>query len=132
MDAIERSTTVAAGISKAFEPWLNVEEWPRFLRAVHEVRRVDEKTFRLCMERGGQTMETVTEISLVIPERRIAWRSVSGAENSGVVAFESLPGDKTQVTLKMKYSPDAGWQHPDALAERLEFHLACFKEFIER
>ena len=34
-------------------------------------------------------------------------------------------------TLKMKYHADAGCHHPDALAERLESHLACFKEFIE-
>lgn len=131
MDSIERSISVAVPITRAFEPWLNVEEWPRFLKAIREARRIDEKTFRLLVERGGQTEESVAEISLVIPERRIAWRNISGAVSSGVVCFESLPDGQTQVKLKMQYRPDAGWHHPDALAERLEYHLACFKEFID-
>jgi uncharacterized membrane protein len=131
MESIERSTTVAAPIAEAFEPWLNVERWPMFLKAIREVRRIDEKQFRMSLERGGQEYESVAEITLVIPERRIAWRSVSGAASAGVVSFESLPDGSTQVNLKMQYQADSGWHHPDALAERLEFHLACFKEFIE-
>lgn len=131
MESIERAIVVNVAIARAFEPWLNVEEWPKFLKAVREVRRIDEKTFRLFVERGGRAEESVAEISLVIPERRIAWRNISGAVSSGVVCFESLPDGQTQVKLKMQYRPDAGWLHPDALAERLEFHLACFKEFID-
>jgi uncharacterized membrane protein len=132
MESIERSISVSVPIAQAFEPWVNVEEWPKFLKAIREVRRIDEKQFKMRIERGGQDHESVAEISLVIPERRIAWRNVSGAADSGVVCFEELPDGTTQVNLKMQYDVDAGWHHPDALAERLEYHLACFKEFIEK
>ena len=131
MESIERSTIVAVPIAQAFEPWTNVENWPLFLKAMREVRRINETQFRIRLERGGQEYESIAEISLMIPERRMAWRSVGGVETSGVASFESLPGGSTQVNLKMKYCPDAGWHQPRALAERLEFHLACFKEFIE-
>ena len=131
MESIERSINVAAPIAQAFEPWLNVEAWPMFLKAIREVRRIDEKQFRMSVERGGQEYESVAEITLVIPERRIAWRSVSGAASAGVVCFQALADNMTEVNLKMQYHADAGWHHPDALAERLEYHLTCFKEFIE-
>jgi uncharacterized membrane protein len=132
MESIERSVIVTAPIAQAFEPWSNVEAWPIFLKAIREVRRIDDRQFKMRIERGGQEFESVAEISLVIPERRVAWRNVSESAGSGLVCFEALPDGTTQVNLKMQYDADSGWYHPDALAERLEYHLACFKEFIEK
>lgn len=131
MDHMEKSIVVDASIARVYEQWARVEEWPLFLKTIHEVRQLDEKRFRVKSERNGSLHDSVAEISLLIPERRIAWRTIAGAENSGVVALEQETEGKTRIILKMQYKPDAGWQNPGALGERLEHHLACFKDFIE-
>ena len=131
MEDMEKFIVVEAPIAQAYEQWARVEEWPLFLKAIREVHRFDEKRFRLKSERNGTVYVSTAEISLLIPQRRIAWRTISGAENSGVVSLEEESGGKTRVTLKVRYKSDAGWQHPVALGERLDYHLACFKEFIE-
>ncbi len=131
MQSVEKKIVVNAPIAEAFEAWSNIESWPKFLTAIREIRRIDDRQFEMKLERGGREYEAVAEISLLIPERRMAWRNVSGVQNSGVACFEALDDSETQVSLKMLYQPDNGWHDPDALAERLEFHLSCFKEFIE-
>jgi uncharacterized membrane protein len=132
MDHMEKSITVDAPIAQVYEHWARVEKWPRFLKAIHEVQQLDEKRFRLKSERSGTLHDSVAEISLLIPKRRIAWRTVAGAENSGVVSLEQEPEGKTRVSLKMLYKADAGWQDPEALGKRLEHHLVCFKDYIEK
>src|SRR5690242_9956872 len=115
MDSIERTIVVNVPVSVASEPWLHVEGWPKFLKAIREVRPIDEKQFRIFIDRGGQEFESVAEISLTIPERRLAWRNVSGIDNSGVASFEALPDGTTQVNLKMRYTPDEGQHRPEVL-----------------
>ncbi|MDB6156037.1 MAG: cyclase [Chthoniobacteraceae bacterium] len=131
MDSIERSIIVDTSATEAFSTWLRFENWPHFLKAIRTVRRLDDSKFQLFTERGGKEYESVVELSLVIPPTRIAWRTVSGVDKSGVVCFEALPDGRSKVSFKMKYFREAGWNHPHILAQRLESHLACFKKFVE-
>ena len=131
MQYVEKSTIVDAPIAASYRLWTRVEEWPTFLKAIREVRRIDEKCFLLKSKRGGTEYESIAEITLVIPERRMAWRTISGVQNSGVIVFDNEPGGKTRVTFQMQYEVGAGWQSPKAMSDRLEYHLACFKEYIE-
>jgi uncharacterized membrane protein len=131
MDSIERAIVVEVPAAKAFNAWVRFEEWPLFLKAIRRVQQIDERKFRLWTERAGKKYESVVEISLLIPSRRIAWRTLSGVEKSGVVCFDPLSDGKTKLSFKMKYGAGAGWDQPDVLADRLEFHLASFKKFIE-
>src|SRR3954467_3883686 len=87
MESIERSINVAAPIAQAFEPWSNVEAWPMFLKAIREVRRIDEKQFQMSVERGGQHYESVAEITLVIPNDGL--RGVVFREQRVLVSFPS-------------------------------------------
>jgi len=131
MESVEKSIVVNVPSATAYEQWARVEDFPRFLKSVREVRRIDENHFDWRVERSGQEYESVFQIMLRIPDHRIAWRTLSGAESSGVVCSEMECGGKSRVTLKMKYVPDAGWHDPSVLSERLESHLRHFKEFIE-
>ena len=130
MQYAEKSTVVDASVAASFRLWKRVEEWPTFLKAIRAVRRIDEKCFSLKSQRGGTEYESIAEISLVIPERRMAWRTISGVENSGVIVFEHEPSGKTRVTFQMQYETGAGRQSPKAMSDRLAFRLACFKEYI--
>jgi len=128
---VEASILVEAPVARIYEQWSKVEEFPRFMNAVRELRRVEEDRFYWRVERGGKEYESVLQIILRIPERRIAWRTISGAESSGVVALDPMPGNKTLVSFKMKYAPDAGWDDPSELRQRVVTRLKHFKTYIE-
>lgn len=129
--SVGASILVDAPVHRVYEHWTRVEEFPQFMNAVREVRRIEGNRFYWRVERGGREYESVLEIVLQIPERRIAWRTISGAESAGVVGFDPLPGQKTLVSFKMKYSPDAGWSNSAALLARVRKRLERFKLFIE-
>lgn len=131
MESIKRSIEVHAPVEEVYARWTRVEDFPLFMKSLREVRREGERRFYWRAERDGLPYEAVEEISLMIPNRRIAWRNVSGSENSGVVTFDSLGPDLTRVTLDLAYIPDSGWHDPFALAERIERTLAAFRELVE-
>lgn len=59
----------------------------------------------------GATAEWDAEITEDEPNRRLAWRSLPGAQvdNAGEVRFEPAPGGRgTLVTAEMQYRPPAG------------------------
>ncbi len=131
MESIKRSIEVHAPLEEVYLRWARVEDFPLFMKSLREVRRLDEKRFYWRAERDGLPYEAVEEISLTIPNHRIAWRNVSGSENSGVVSFEAVAPGITRVTLELAYVPDSGWHEPFALAERIERTLEAFCDLVE-
>lgn len=131
MISVEETVVVDAPIDRVYERWTHVEDFPRFMPAVREMRRIDGKRFHWRVERGGREYEATFEIVLRIPQRRIAWRTISGSESSGVVCFGPELGRRTRVSFKMKYAPDAGWDSPAELRERLRTRLSRFKALME-
>ena len=131
MEDVEKSIVVDAPVAPVYEQWTRIEEFPRFMQALKEVRRTGENQFLWRGEIHGQEFESATEVALQIPEHRLAWRSLSGPDSSGVVCFEPHAENQTLVTLKMKYLPDSGWQEPGELARRLEESLRRFKILME-
>ena len=131
METIKRSIDVQAPVADVYGRWTQVEDFPLFMKSLREVRRIDERRFYWRAERDGLPYEAVEEISLMIPNQRIAWRNVSGTENSGVVSFDQIEPTLTRVTLDLAYMPDSGWHEPFALAERIERTLEAFRDLSE-
>jgi len=131
MESIKRSVEVHAPIGEVYERWTHPEDFPLFMQSLREVRIMGERRFYWRAERDGQPYEAVEEISLMIPNHRIAWRNVSGSENSGVVTFDELGQETTLVTLDLAYVPDSGWHEPVELAERIEHTLDAFRDLAE-
>ena len=129
--ALEHTVTVQAAIADVFERWCRVEEFPSFMEGVREIRWLDEKRFSLKSENGGQFYHSTCELTLRIPERRMAWRTLEGPDSSGVACFQNAGGGQTEVTLKMRYNPENGWQDRTQVEERLRRNLVRFKELVE-
>jgi uncharacterized membrane protein len=87
-------------------------------------------------EIAGKDKEWDAEIYRQEPDQSIAWRSTSGAENSGEVRFTSSGDNRTTVTLSMSYDPEGVIENiGDALGAvgmRVQGDLNRFKEFIEK
>jgi uncharacterized membrane protein len=132
---VENSIEVNVPVSTAYNQWTQFEEFPRFMKGVREVRQIDDIHWHWRAEIAGKEEEWDAEITEQVPDQRIAWRSTSGAKNSGVVSFYGISDSKTRVVLKMDYGPQGFLEGlGDALGAvkaRTSENLQCFKEFLE-
>lgn len=120
----------------AYNQWTQFEDFPKFMASVHEVRQLDNRRLHWKASVMGEDKEWDAEITEQIPDKRIAWRSTSGPQNSGVVTFHRISDDCCRVTLQISYKPDGAVEKiGDALgAMRLEArqNLQRFKEMLEQ
>ncbi|UGQ49157.1 SRPBCC family protein [Massilia endophytica] len=132
---VRESITVKVPVRTAYDQWTQFEEFPSFMDSVHEVRQLDDKRLHWKADVFGKAVEWDAEIVEQIPDRRIAWRSITGKPNSGAVKFESLPGSRCRIELSMAYTPEGLLETAgDAMgAVRAEArgNLQRFKEMIE-
>jgi uncharacterized membrane protein len=136
MGHISKSIEVNAPLQTVYNQWTQFETFPEFMEGVEEVRQITDKKLFWRAKIGGTVKEWQADITDQEPDRRIAWQSVVGAENSGVVSFEPVGPDKTRVTLELGYEPDSVVEKVgDVLGVaglRVEGDLKRFKAFIER
>lgn len=105
---IEEHITVRAPIHRAYEVWSNFTQFPEFMSNVEEVRPVGENRYHWVARIFGVRQEWDAEVTETTPDRRIAWRSVSGAPNTGTVILSERETGVTDVSLIMDYTPPAG------------------------
>jgi len=125
-NAAEKSISVNAPVAEVYERWLRFEELPKFVKALGNVERIDDTHFSFNNGRGGEGQSGVIEVIQQIPERKIAWRTIGDSVGLGVVSFEPLSDDATEVTLKLRSVFD-----PSISSQRAEEHLQNFKQLLE-
>lgn len=134
--SVRETITVNVPVRVAYDQFTQFEEFPNFMDSVHEIKQLDDKRLHWKADVMGKPIEWDAEITEQIPDQRIAWHSVNGTPNGGVVTFETLSDSRTRVTLQMTYEPqDAIEKVGDALgAVRAEAkaNLKRFKQMIEQ
>jgi uncharacterized membrane protein len=134
MAEYQTAIIVDAPLEEVYNQWTQFEEFPRFMDGVLQVRQIDDKRLSWRARLGGVEKEWEAEITDQTPNRRIAWKSLSGARNAGAVLFERVP-EGTHVTLKLVYDPDGATENVgDALGfvtRRVLGDLRRFRQFIE-
>jgi uncharacterized membrane protein len=135
MEQVEKIVEVNCPIRTVYNQWTQFEEFPRFMAGVKEVRQLDDTHVHWHAEIWGKDKEWDAEITEQEPDKRISWKSVSGAPNAGTVRFEPLDADRTRVRLVMAYEPEGAVENAgDALgifSQRVESTVKDFKEYIE-
>jgi len=105
------------------------------MEGVEQVRQMTDTKLHWVAEIAGQKREWDAEITEQTPDQRIAWRSVDGATNSGVVTFHRLAEGRSKVMLQLEFEPEGMVEKAgDKLGivkTRTKADLARFKEFIE-
>src|SRR5687768_1240456 len=136
MHNIEHSIVVDAPVNSVYNQWTQFEDFPQFMEGVQEVRQHGDKRLFWRAEIAGKVKEWEAEIFEQIPDQRIAWRSITGEKNSGMVNFYAVGMDKTRIELKLNYDPEGALEKVgDALgvvSRRVKGDLGRFKAFIER
>jgi uncharacterized membrane protein len=135
MERVEKTVEVDRPVSTVYNQWTQFEEFPEFMDGVKEVRQLDDTHLHWRAEVWGKEKEWDAEITEQEPDRRISWKSTSGAPNAGTVRFEPLGPDRTRVRLMMAYEPEGVVENVgDALgafSAQVEHSVEDFKDFIE-
>ncbi len=135
MATVEKSIDVHVPVRTAYDQWTQFEDFPRFMEGVEQVKQLDDKRLLWRAKIGGKEEEWNAVISEQAPDKRISWHSTSGAENAGVVTFQSLGNDTTRVNLQLNYDPEGVIENTGdklgLVSRRVEGDLRRFKDFIE-
>ncbi len=126
MNAAQQFVVVKAPLERVYEQWSRIEDLPKFIPPLREVRRIDDTHFSYTWHPNGAKQQGVFHIVLQIPGRRIAWRTMSEGFMSGVVSFEPQSQKETEVTLKIRSIFE-----PPSLSQRVEEYLRNFKQLVE-
>ena len=135
MECIEKTIEVESPLNKVYNQWTQFEDFPKFMEGVERVQQLDNKRLHWVAHIGGKRKEWDAEIFDQVPDQRVAWRSISGARNSGIVTFEPLGENRTRVSLKLNYDPEGVMENVAEIlglvGRRIEGDLKRFKEFVQ-
>src|SRR3954452_23839488 len=102
---IQRWTDVAVPVEKAFKAWTQFEEFPKFMHRVLEVKEEEDNKIHWREKIWFSTREWDGEITDQRKNDRIAWKSVSGTQHSGVISFHKVDDKLTHVMVDLDPVP---------------------------
>lgn len=108
---LTKTVHVDASPEEVFAFWDNVENFPRFMSHLREVRSTgDGRSHWVAEGRGGMRAEWDAEITARVPNEVIAWKSIGkpAIENAGLVRFQPDERGGTRIDIRMSYNPPAG------------------------
>jgi uncharacterized membrane protein len=135
VSTIEQSVEVDVPVRTAYNQWTQFEEFPRFMDGVEQVQQLTDTRLHWKAKIAGAEREWDAEITEQVLDQRIAWKTMAGAQNDGVVTFHRLGDMRTKVMLQLEFDPEGFVEKAgDALGvvrARTHGDLARFKDFIE-
>ena len=138
---VEDVITIYRPVSEVYSYWRNLENLPRFMEHLEEVR-VTDRFHSHWVARGplGVHVEWDAEIINDIPPSLLSWKSVGQADvvSAGSVRFRPSGERATQVQVKLQYDPPAGklgatvaWLVGEDPQRQIAEDLRRFKQLLE-
>ncbi len=135
MSSVEQSIEVDVPVRTAYDQWTQFESFPQFMDGVEEIRQLTDTHVHWKTRIAGVSREFDAEITEQTPDQRIAWRSLDGPDQAGVVTFHRVSDGTTKVMLQLDFDPEGLVEKVGdklGLVEgRIKGDLERFKEFIE-
>ncbi|MDK1471988.1 SRPBCC family protein [Streptomyces sp. 549] len=135
MSHIEESVEVDVPVTTAYNQWTQFEEFPHFMDGVERVDQLTPTSTHWVTKIAGVEREFDADITEQIPDERVAWTSVNGPKQAGVVTFHRLDDRRSKVMLQLEYAPEF---FADTVADKLGLvrrtakgDMERFKKFIE-
>lgn len=107
---IQKTIHIAAAREKVFDLWSNVDNFPRFMSLVKEVRALDDtRSHWVVKGPAGTHIEWDSVITERVAPSMLAWRSEPGSpvQHAGTVRFDDENGG-TRVMVRLSYNPPGG------------------------
>ena len=135
LQAIEESIEVAAPLQLAYGQWTRFEEFPAFMEGVEAVERLTDGSLHWIASVLGRRREWDVRIVEAEPYRRVAWRSTTGAPQTGVVTLDPIDDARTRVVVRFSYAPADPFETAATLGgsgrRRVRRDLAHYKRLVE-
>lgn len=132
---LEKSVNIGRPVQSVFAAWSNFERLPQWISFVRRVERYGTQT-RWLVNIDNREFEWDAQITQVVANESIGWKSLSGPKHTGRITFSPL-GEQTVVHVLMNYAPPLGGfssmlpinQH---LEQWIDRGLREFKAALER
>ena len=135
MGTVEKSIEIGVPVSTAYNQWTQFESFPRFMDGVDRVDQTSPTTTHWVTSIGGVHREFDAEITEQSPDERIAWTTLNGPKQAGLVSFHRVDATTSRVILRMDVMPEGVLETLGAklglVGHRIEGDLERFKAFIE-
>jgi uncharacterized membrane protein len=108
---LNKTVHILAPVDEVFAFWSRVENFPRFMSHLKEVRDLGNGRSHWVAEGpGGIAVSWDAEITELKKDQVLGWKSVreSKVDTEGVVKFSQDRGGGTSVAIRMRYCPPAG------------------------
>ena len=136
MSTVEKSIDVEVPVSTAYNQWTQFESFPQFMEGVDRIDQTSSTATHWVTSIGGVHREFDAEITEQHPDERVAWTSVDGPKQAGVVTFHRLDENKTRVMVQMDFEPEGLLENAGDklgfISRRVTGDLERFKTFIEK
>lgn len=103
MPSIETRAFLPADPKTVFQLLRNVEDFPRYTRAVQTVTALGGERYRWDVQVAGVRYQWIVEITQSDEPERIAWKSLTGIANAGRYRLAPAPGG-TDLLLVIDYT----------------------------
>ncbi|HZD60196.1 MAG TPA: SRPBCC family protein [Anaerolineae bacterium] len=101
----EKSMMINAPIDQVYNLWTNIQNFPKLLNHIKDVSVKSPSQSHWKVELAGVPMEFDAQITDMQENKRLAWKSISGVNNSGFINFEEMP-QGTRITVHFNYAPE--------------------------
>ncbi|MGK5083208.1 SRPBCC family protein [Bdellovibrionota bacterium FG-1] len=108
---MKRTLSVSTNVEEAYSFWSQFKNYPRFMSFIRDVQINDSGVLRWAAKApGGAQVHWETSVFDLIPNQRIAWKSIPGSliATEGSVQFESIETGGTRLHIELSYAPPAG------------------------
>ncbi|MEU2109306.1 SRPBCC family protein [Streptomyces sp. NPDC019507] len=135
MSQVEESIEVDVPVRTAYNQWTQFETFPEFMDGVERIDQLSDTLTHWTTSVDGVQRQFDAKITEQIPDERVAWTTVEGERQAGVVTFHRLADARTKIMLQMEFDPQGV---AETVGDRLGFvrrqvtgDLERFKRFIE-
>ena len=110
---IQRYTDVAVPVEKAYKAWTKFEKFPKFMHRVHSVEKKGNDKLRWQEKIWFSSRQWEGKITERRKNDRIAWKTKSGTQHSGIVSFHKI--DNTHARDGQRRLPPDGHDREDGV-----------------
>ncbi|WP_432077026.1 SRPBCC family protein [Streptomyces wuyuanensis] len=135
MSQVEESIEVEVPVRTAYNQWTQFETFPEFMDGVERIDQLSDTLTHWTTSVGGVQRQFDAKITEQIPDERVAWTTVEGERQAGVVTFHRLSGTRTKIMLQMDFDPqgvaETVGDKLGVVRRQVTGDLERFKRFIE-
>ena len=127
---LEDSVQIGRRVDDVFRAWRDLENLADSMQYINRIR-VDGDVSIWDATVDGKAFRWKAQITQVIPNETIGWKSVSGPKHTGRIVFSPV-GDDTLVHVTMNYAPSVGvfGRLLSPFSEHLEGYInQCLRDF---